>query len=53
VEYIAEVLQTLSAACFLWAAKWMHDSSRLMAVHGEKHKVTEHRLQKIETKLAI
>lgn len=42
------LLSAGTVAALLWAARTLLEAVRLLAVHEEKHKVTEHRLKKLE-----
>lgn len=44
----AQLINAGTVAALLWAARTLLEVSRVQAVHEEKHKVTEHRLKKLE-----
>lgn len=44
----AQLISAGTVAALLWAARTMLEITRIQAVHEEKHKVTEHRLKKLE-----
>ena len=44
----AQLISAGTVAALLWAARTLLETVRLLAVHEEKHKVTEHRLKKLE-----
>lgn len=44
----AQLINAGTVAALLWAARTMLEITRIQAVHEEKHKVTEHRLKKLE-----
>lgn len=44
----AQLINAGTVAALLWAARTLLEITRIQAVHEEKHKVTEHRLKKLE-----
>ena len=48
MEILANAMQALSIAGLVWAGRQLLESSRLLAVHEERHKRHDERLRLLE-----